>query len=230
MTPWLQELVRASEQLPPQAVDYLASRNVPLATAQAHRIGWCPSGWPVPDGAGPEFLRWQRNSLHDRLLFPLTDPLGRIIGLQTRKLDDKRYLMYYAVNRDWCTPCFGMAQSAQAIVDQQHAVVVEGVFDYMALKAAGCEVGLAQLTAGPTRGMVRFLRRHCRRVTALLDMDEAGRHGVRTLQYELEPHGVSVTAPPYAAHDPGDFWMTGTGRGVLPRLVMDDDLSRALRL
>ena len=232
MTPWLRSLVlHGAATLPqvPQAVAYLEGRGVPLALAQSHGIGWVPDETPCPDGSGPEFTIWQRKFLRSRLVFPITDGLGRVIGLQTRRLDEKVYRTYYAVSRDIYPPAFGLASSMPHIFETGHCVLVEGPFDYFAVRAAGATTALALLTGTPSRALLALLRRYVTHVVALLDMDEPGRHGVARLTQELTPRGMTVAAPSYPAHDPGDFWNTPLGKRMLPQWVQVDDLARALR-
>lgn len=232
MTPWLRALVQQGvETLPgqPQAVAYLERRGVSLEQAEAHRLGWLPEEWPCPEGAGPEFIGWQRKYLRQRLVFPITDGRGRITGLQTRRLEEKVYRTYYAVSRDVYPPAFGVGQSMVQIFATGHCVLVEGPFDYLAVRAAGATTALAQLTGSPSEGLLTLLRRYVTHVVALLDMDEPGRHGVARLTRALEPHGITVAAPSYPAHDPSDFWSTALGQRLLPSWVQVDDLARILR-
>lgn len=232
MTPWLQAVVQqGAETLPhvPEAVAYLARRGVSLAQAADHQLGWLPEETPCPEGAGPEFTRWQQRYLRQRLIFPITDGRGRITGLQTRRLDEKVYRTYYAVSRDVYPPAFGVGQSMAKIFTTGHCVLVEGPFDYLAVRAAGATTALAQLTSRPSEGLLTLLRRYVTHVVALLDMDEPGRHGVARLTRALEPHGITVAAPSYPAHDPSEFWGTPLGQRLLPHWVQVDDLARILR-
>jgi len=216
----------------PMAVEYLAARGVPLDVVKAHRLGWLPDDYPTPESAGPEFHKWQRGALRSRIIFPVTDPLGRVMGLQTRGIVDRpgeklRYLTYYAASRDIYAPTFGMVQSMPALFETGHCVLVEGPFDYFAVKAAGARAVFAQLTAGQSQGLMKFLRRYAQRVTALLDMDDAGRRGVQRLTMQLPE--LMVTAPDYPAHDPADFWKMPAGKIILPRMVSNDSLAGQLR-
>ena len=83
-------------------------------------------------------------------------------------------------------------------------------------------------TAAALLGLIALLRRYVTHVVALLDMDEPGRQGVSRLTQALTPCGITVAAPSYPAHDPGEFWNTPLGQRMLPPWVQVDDLARVL--
>lgn len=217
--PWLEQVVSdgaahlASE---PAMVSYLASRGVTLAEAAHCRIGALPPSYPLA-ACTKEFLEWQRWSLRGRLLFPMTSPLGDVIGLQSRRLDEKRYQTFYAGSRQVYPPVFGMAQAADEIYHREQVVLVEGIFDLMAVRAAGVPNVLALLTSHPTKIVLRFLDRYVRRVCVLTDMDETGREAAaRIVSRERLWEAV---VPAYPAHDPADWLMAAGGQTAMRRLL-----------
>jgi|PlaIllAssembly_1097288.scaffolds.fasta_scaffold00152_3 DNA primase len=216
--PWLEQIITdATAHLPaePEKVAYLKGRGVPLEEAIAHRLGALPAGYPVA-ACTKEFLDWQRWSLRGRLLFPITSPLGDVIGLQSRRLDEKRYQTFYAGSRQVYPPAFGMALAADAIYEREQAVVVEGIFDYFAVRAAGVPNTIALLTSHPTKVVLRFLDRYVRRACILTDMDEVGRESAERIVGRRREWEVVV--PTYPAHDPAD-WLAAGGLPAMRRLL-----------
>lgn len=216
--PWLEQVVSDGvAHLPtePAMVSYLSSRGVSLAEAARCRIGALPSTYHLA-ACTKEFLDWQRWSLRGRLLFPMTSPLGDVIGLQSRRLDEKRYQTFYAGSRQVYPPVFGMAQAADEIFYRGQVVLVEGIFDLMAVRAAGVSNVLALLTSHPTKIVLRFFDRYVRRVCVLTDMDETGREAAaRIVSRERLWEAV---VPTYPAHDPSD-WLAAGGQPAMRRLL-----------
>lgn len=219
MYPWLDGLVADGERHLAEAVGltamiYLRSRGVAPAEARAHRLGWYPLNYHVP-ACPVSFVPWQQGYLRQRLVFPITSTLNEPIGLQSRALADKQYQIYYAGSRDVYAPLFGLGQAADLMYEREQVVVVEGTFDYFAVRRAGVENVVALMTAKASLNVVRLLSRYCRRVFALLDMDTTGRDGITTLLHG----GFEVVAPVYPAHDPADLATTPAGLTLLGQLV-----------
>jgi DNA primase len=216
--PWLEQVIAdATAHLPaePPMVAYLQGRGVPLDVALAHRLGALPKTYTLT-ACTKEFLDWQRWALRDRLLFPITSSLGEVIGIQSRRLDEKRYQTFYAGSRQVYPPVFGMALAADAIYEREQAVMVEGIFDYFAVLAAGVPNTLALLTSHPTRVTLRFLDRYVHRACLLTDMDEVGREAAGRI-VGRDRHWEAVV-PEYPAHDPAD-WLAAGGLPAMRRLL-----------
>ena len=86
-----------------------------------------------------------------RLLFPLTDARGRVLGFQARKLREDDPLKAKYVN----SPegelfrkgdlLYGLDRARAAIAKQERAIVVEGNTDVFALKPGGVEPVVASM-------------------------------------------------------------------------------------
>ncbi|MCZ4589624.1 DNA primase [Rhodococcus opacus] len=121
-----------------------------------------------------------------RLIWPLHDPQGRIIGLAGRSLDDPsinpdRYRKY--INSDDSAlfrksdTLFGLCAARPAIVKQRRVIVVEGYTDVMAVAAAGHPevVGVCgtAFTAAHARLLSKLLGPDGE-IVVMLDADDAG--------------------------------------------------------
>lgn len=216
--PWLDRVVTdatAALATVDGAEAYLTRRGVPRELWTEHRIGALPASYRLEAGT-PTFVYWQRWYLRNRLIFPLTSVLGDVIGLQTRALAEKAYQTYYAGSRQVYTPVFGLAQAADVVYETEQIVLVEGVFDYFAVRRAGLRNVVAILTSRPSAAVIRFLDRYCCRVCAMLDMDEAGRQAIDRLAGL--PRSWDLVAPTYPAHDPAS-WVDQAGTEPLRRLL-----------
>lgn len=213
---WLDAVIDgAREDLPAcqQAVDYLASRGVSLDTAQRYGVGYAS---PTRTTVGSEaWVKWANRNYAHRLVFPLRSTLGQAIGLQTRSLAEKEYQLFYAQPSDLHPFVFGLDVALPAIWARGHVVLVEGVFDALAL-APYTDCVLAALRAKPSRGLTTFLRRYARSVTIMLDMDEPGRDGAFRMLNDQQ--GYSVSVPSYPAHDPAE-WVASATPAAVARLL-----------
>lgn len=216
--PWLSQIVtdgHAALAAHPEAVAYLLRRGVLADEFATHQLGMLPSEYGVPPCTA-EFGQWQRWYLRNRLLFPITATIGDVVGLQTRALHDKKHQMFYGVSREVFVPAYGVGPAADAMYQRQQVVVVEGMFDYFAVRRAGVENVVALMTSHSNKTLNRVLGRYCKRVIALLDMDRAGRDGINSLLYDKT---FEVLAPIYPANDPADLIQMSGGLALLTALV-----------
>ena len=115
-----------------------------------------------------------------RLLFPLADARGRVLGFQARKLREDDPLRAKYVN----SPegelfrkgdlLYGLDRARAAIAKQERAVVVEGNTDVLALHQAGLEPVVASMGTALTERQLKELGRLTKRVWLCFDGDAAG--------------------------------------------------------
>jgi hypothetical protein len=236
---WLDEFVsdcatRLAQLPPTHAVrTYLAGRAVSPAYQASYRVGWLEV--PTAQHATPAFWTWLQRYGWESYVFPLTDPWGAVTGVVLRSLPEKRYQNYIAYPKDLCPPCFGLHTALPVMFQTQQVVLVEGVFDYFAVRPFTPAV-LAQLTSIPSLLLRRLLARYVTKVVALADMDLTGRRAAYRLagvpvpvEYRdpkdrglrrLDPPPFHVVVPAYSAHDPSSLWAEGKV----------DELQRLVRL
>ncbi len=215
---------------------YLAHREVPAHTAERFRLGCAPAGWDplvrylrrkgIPleraEQAGLVVRRaggGYYDRFRDRLMFPIADHAGRVVGFGGRVLGEgepkylngpetpvfqKRRLLY------------GLHQAAEALRRTRRALLVEGYMDVVSLHARGEAGAVATLGTALGPEHVRTLRRRAERIVLVYDGDEAGRRAAfRSLDVFLA-EGVEARAvflP--AGHDPDSFVRGGGDLGAL---------------
>jgi DNA primase catalytic core len=174
------------------ARDYLASRGLGEEICREFRLGLAPGGAALTRGALEQ--GYSRDELADaglsnrrgndyfarRLLFPLADARGRVRGFQARRLLDDDALQAKYVN----SPegdlfrkgdlLYGLDLARPAIAKGDHAVIVEGNPDVIALRQAGFEPVVAAMGTALTEAQLRELSRLTRRVSLCFDADAAG--------------------------------------------------------
>ena len=115
-----------------------------------------------------------------RLMFPLADARGRVVGFQARKLHDDDPLRGKYVNSPEgelfhkSAVLYGLHLARPAVAKQDRAIVVEGNTDVIALRQAGLEPVVASMGTALTEQQVRELSRLTRRLYLCFDADAAG--------------------------------------------------------
>jgi DNA primase len=185
-------LWRTSHGEPGRAL--LEKRGVDRETAERFQLGFAPDRWdallsrflkndiPVEQAmeaglvteneAGRTYDRFR-----NRLMFPISDAEGRVIGFGARALGDAmpKYL------NSPQTPIFDKSSSLyaidlarDAIREKREVVVVEGYMDAIAAHQNGYRNVVASMGTALTEPQVRLIRRGVDRIVLALDSDVAG--------------------------------------------------------
>ena len=182
-----------------QALAYLqVTRRLSEETIQQFHLGYAPVGWrtiykylveqkgkPVQqvEQAGLIKPRKEGNGYYDRfrdrIMIPIHDSQGRVIGFGGRSLGDElpKYLNSPETELfDKGKTLFALDQAKDAIRKQDQAVIVEGYFDAIALHAAGITNIVASLGTALTQVQVRQLLRYTesKQIVLNFDADAAG--------------------------------------------------------
>ena len=160
----------------------------------------------------------------NRLMFPITDVTGRVIGFGGRTLDgaDAKYINSPATALfDKSSSLYGLEQARHQIVTTGQAIVVEGYTDCIMAHIKGCTNVLASLGTSFTSGHGRILRRYAKKVILVFDGDIAGTEAAnRALEVCLAQRiDIKLAAIPQAK-DPCDFLLS-SGKEAFEQLVDD---------
>ena len=210
------------------ARDYLAGRGLGEEVCREFRLGFAVGGATLTRGAlkkgfTAEELRAAGLSrarggdyFERRLVFPLTDVRGNVLGFQARRLHDDDPLNAKYVN----TPeselfkkgavVYGLDHARAAIRTEKRACIVEGNTDVIALRQAGFESVVACMGTALTEEQLRELRRLTDRLWLAFDGDAAGQSAtLRGMELAVaQGFDVKVVALPPGvdpADDPAGF-------------------------
>ena len=170
---------------------YLESRGLGEAVCREFRLGLSPGtglaqkarekGFTADELRGAGLTNARGNDYFpQRLMFPLADARGRVVGFQARKLHDDDPLRGKYVNSPEgelfhkSAILYGLDLARTAIAKQERAVVVEGNTDVIALRQAGFEPVVASMGTALTERQLKELQRLTRRLYLCFDSDAAG--------------------------------------------------------
>ena len=217
------------------ARDYLAKRGVSSEAIRLFRLGCAPDLWDdtvnwakskghelaLVEQAGLILRRQEGEGYYDRfrgrLMFPICDEQGRVIGFSGRVLSGDEKSAKYVNSPE--TPIFtkskvffGLDKSKRAVLEAGYAIVCEGQLDLIACFMAGVQNVVAPQGTAFTADHARILRRYVEEVVLCFDSDEAGQNAaVRSLD-SLLASGLAVrVAVVPAPHDPDSFIQTSGG-------------------
>ena len=176
----------------PTAKAYLDKRGLSAEVIAHYGLGYAPDGWqplaqvfqPYPntalvdtgmviDNEGRHYDRFRH-----RIMFPIRNPRGQVIGFGGRVLDDSK--PKYLNSPD--TPLFdkgknlyGLYEGRAAVKEAGRILVVEGYMDVVALAQFGVGYGVAALGTATTAEHVKILMRQADSIYFCFDGDNAGR-------------------------------------------------------
>jgi DNA primase len=170
---------------------YLESRGLGETACREFRLGLSPGQGLAPKALAKGFTHEElrraglTNKRGDdyfpqRLMFPLADARGRVVGFQARKLHEDDPLRGKYVNSPEgelfhkSAVLYGLNLARAAIAKQERAVVVEGNTDVIALRQSGLEPVVASMGTALTEQQLKELQRLTRRLYLCFDSDAAG--------------------------------------------------------
>ncbi|HEY9728918.1 MAG TPA: DNA primase [Chroococcales cyanobacterium] len=195
-----------------QALTYLqVNRTLSEETIQQFQIGYAPAGWEtiykylveykgkpvqlveqagllVPRKSGDGYY----DRFRDRVMIPIWDTQGRVIGFGGRSLGDEqpKYLNSPETELfDKGKTLFALDKARDAIAKLDQAVVVEGYFDAIALHAAGIPNVVASMGTALSQAQVKQLLRYTesKQIVLNFDADAAGTQASERAIGEIAP-------------------------------------------
>ena len=207
------------------ARDYLKERGYEGEPAERFRVGYAPGAGSLlyaylkERNANVELavkiglLGKDANRYYDRfrqrLIFPITDSQGRVIGFGGRSMDGRepKYLNSpeSPVFRKAST-LYGLYSAKGAIGKEGSAIIVEGYFDLLSLRKAGFTNSVATMGTALTLEHLRNIKRYAKAAYVLFDNDEAGKKAaLRGLGFFMEEGMAAMVVVLPEGKDPDAF-------------------------
>jgi DNA primase len=206
---------------------YVEKRGINQAVRERFRVGYAPQKWDALSShlAGKRIPpsdmerlglcgvneRGRYDFFRDRVMLPVIDRQGRVVGFGGRLLDpdakDRKYVnspdspLYHKKEQ-----LYGLHAAQDAIRRKGSAILVEGNFDVLALHEAGIDEVVAPMGTALTTEQIEALGRMAKTVTVVFDGDAAGQRAVQKVIPMFIDAGVDgrvARLPPGV--DPDDF-------------------------
>lgn len=225
---WWQSLLE-NDGTAHNAREYLAQRKISSAAQKIFRIGYSPQSWE-------ELIHWGKSKGYDipsllnaglikkheesgrfysrfrgRLMFPICDLQGRIIGFSGRILNNEEKGAKYINSPETILfkkshVLFGIDKARKPILDEGFCIVCEGQLDTISLHQAGIKNVIAPQGTAFGEGHIAMIKKLTSGVVLCFDSDEAGQKAAAKVWKELFQNEMdaSVILLP-DGHDPDSY-------------------------
>jgi len=206
------------------AVAYIRKRGIAPATVKRFGLGAAPDSWDALTNAmmakgytagellEADLVKKGKNggvydTFRDRLMFPVIDVRGSVIGFSGRVLGDGE--PKYLNSRD--TPVFSKSRNLFGLnlakkTKREALILAEGNIDVVSLHQAGFDCAVASLGTSLTPDQARLMSRYKDKVVIAYDADAAGVKAAQRAIGLLEPTGMNVKVLRMSgAKDPDEF-------------------------
>jgi DNA primase len=191
-----------------KGLEYLKNRDIKVPIIKKFQLGYSPSSWDslrlflkkknYSDEEISEnglLVKNSRNQYYDRfrgrLMFPLKDARGNIVGFSGRILETESKEAKYINTPE--TPIyhkretlFGIDLARDTIKKEKNVFIVEGEFDMITPYAYNFSNFVAIKGAAITTEQLMLLKRYTDKITLFLDTDEAGEEAMKRGIVEAE--------------------------------------------
>ena len=208
-------------------LEYFRERGYFDPIIEKFHLGYSPAKWDAftthakQNGYADELLEQIGFSIkgqkglydryHGRVMFPIHNLTGRVIGFGGRILtNDKKSPKYQNSPEseiyDKKQTLYGIYFAKNAIARQDECILVEGYFDVLRMHQIGIENVVASSGTSLTMEQIRLVKRDTTNITMLYDGDAAGQHAALRGTDMILSEGMNVRVvllPP--EHDPDTF-------------------------
>lgn len=216
---------------------YLEKRCISSDTIESFMIGYAPDRWDA-------ILKWAErkqfgmdlleqtgmvvksdrahggNPYHDRfrnrIMFPINDEQGRVIGFSGRTFQDNAPGAKYVNTSE--TPLFhkgrilyALDKARREIVGAREAILCEGQIDVVKCHQAGFRTAVASQGTALTEDQVRILKRYADSVCLVFDPDTAGQNAAMRTAAMLVEAGLSARIAVLPEGEDPDSLITAKG-------------------
>lgn len=238
------------------ALEYLKSRGLTPATIKEWGLGYAPNQWEVVSGAlaakgytSDEIIstglgvasdrgKQPYDRFRGRIMFPIRDITGRVIGFSGRILGEgePKYMNSpESVIYQKSNVLFGMDLAKNEIKKANLAVLVEGNVDVIASHQAGVKNVVAPLGTALTSGQISTLMRFAESAALAFDTDLAGDAATKRGIEMAEEAGLNIRVVHLLGKDPDEMitespksWREAVERATpIYDFYLDSAMSRA---
>jgi DNA primase len=197
-----------------RARDYMAGRGLSEEVLRQFRVGYSPSAWDRMllgarhSGFSEEELmaaglaqrgregRSAYDRFRGRIMFPLADGRGRVLGFGARQMGEGRGPKYLNTSENEIyhkgRQLFGLDIARREAAKSGRIVVVEGYTDVLALHQAGIREAVAIMGTALTQEQLAEAGRAASRLVLALDADRSGQEAMLRASRLAEERGLEL--------------------------------------
>ncbi|WP_273483066.1 DNA primase [Desulforamulus ruminis] len=215
-----------SKEVGLRAVQYLEKRNLSQEVRETFQLGYSLPGWDhlvrflnSKDISSEELAKLGLiqaketgryfDRFRDRIMFPIWDPQGRVVGFGGRTLGDDTPKYLNSPEGEYFNKgqlLYGLHIARRGIREQGFAVLMEGYLDVVSTYQHGVTNAVASLGTAFTREQGKLLMNYTHQAVVAYDADEAGIKAAIRASEILQELGCQVriaSIPEYK--DPDEF-------------------------
>lgn len=229
-----------------EARRYLEERELPPAAIKDFQIGYAPNEWEgllsralkkgysaeqleaaglvVPSDRGGKASHYDR--FRNRIMFPICDPMGRVIGFSGRIMNKAEKGAKYVNSPETLLfhknqLLYAFDKARKPIVESRQAIVVEGQIDSIRCHLAGIANAVASQGTALTENHARLIKRYADEVVLVLDADAAGVKAALASSEIFIAQELSVRVVSLPEKEDPDSLIRKSGPDALKALVQD---------
>ena len=223
---------------------YMQERELPSEIIKEFQIGYAPDGWDgllsraLKKGYKTDDLekaglvvqsdRSGKKSHYDRfrgrIMFPICDPMGRVIGFSGRIMNRADKGAKYVNSPETLIfkksqILFAFDKARKSIVDCRQAIIVEGQIDAIRCHQVGILNTVASQGTALTVQHANLIKRYCDEVILVFDSDSAGVKAALTTSNLFVSEGLSVRVASLPPNEDPDSLIRNKGVQAFKKLI-----------
>lgn len=214
------------------AREYAKKRKLTAHSIETYKLGFAPvgfenlknfllkRGFELRDLVDWGLLVEKNNRIYDkfrnRLMFPIMDHQGEIVGFSGRAIDKNEKGPKYLNSPE--TPVYnkskllyGLYQAKETVRKEDFAIIVEGNIDIITSYQAGVKNIVAPLGTALTEDQLKLLKRYCSKIYLSFDTDSAGQRALLRSLELAEKVGLQTLAIDIGEYQDVDEMITSGG-------------------
>lgn len=214
------------------AREYAKKRKLTAHSIETYKLGFAPvgfenlksfllkRGFELKDLVEWGLLVEKNNRIYDkfrnRLMFPIMDHQGEIVGFSGRAIDKNEKGPKYLNSPE--TPVYnkskllyGLYQAKETVRKEDFAIIVEGNIDIITSYQAGVKNIVAPLGTALTEDQLKLLKRYCSKIYLSFDTDSAGQRALLRSLELAEKVGLQTLAIDIGEYQDVDEMITSGG-------------------
>lgn len=196
-----------------KALAYLESRQISKQTLSLFNVGYAPGkGQALYENLSEKFQAFEMveaglvgrsdsgnyyDLFRDRIMFPIENEQGKVVGFSGRRLNDDKtqpkYINTHATkifNKG--TVLYNLFRAMPHILKKKRMVLMEGFFDVIQASLAGIEEAVCSMGTELTIDQAKTIKKHTDAVVICYDGDQAGKEASYRALNILEKVGLNV--------------------------------------